>query len=156
MTQAQLAEPESDEDWERLQTREDFVKVIETLTEERAIPKELKNAFPLWAFWDKEVTLSKLNSVDRQLLSNQIAIVRNFILMSIPSYKITLPLLMDLENLETKFNIKLTRGDGGFERKQLTTHTQVRQSFTDSGMVLKSGRKPGILNRIFGGGGRRE
>jgi len=135
--------PESQSEYDDMTTRESMTKTIKFLVEEKAAPEELINTF--WAYLDKEVTLSQLDANGFRILRRQAFIARDEFLMGIPQYKITPELLLKLQNLKVKFDMKMYRAMGGFERRMETT--QIR----DTSMAFREPRKIGMRQKVFGG-----
>ena len=102
------------------------LKLAKFLVRDQSIPDDIKDIF--WSVADKEIVLAKLRGrEDEANLKNKFAILKNLLIMSIPPQDITLDFIRDIENLGTKWEIKMTRADEGFERQQLNTSIAVQE-----------------------------
>jgi len=131
---------ETDADYDDRIQREGLVKFVKFLVEDKSIPTGMNEHF--WALTDKEITLTNLNPNTDRILRRRATILINQYLMSVPQYKITPEMIIQLQNLVTKWDIKRSRATNGFER--IAQVTQIRENTLD----LKAQQKnPGALKR---------
>lgn len=81
-----------------------------------------------WGFFGKDTILSKFGGDDQYQTTNDIAIARNWRIMSLPAYAININDQVQNEQIRRRMICQAKRGDQGFERTSLTTSVKVLQT----------------------------
>lgn len=102
---------------------QDYTQFAKFIVEDKKIPKEAKKQF--WGFLSKESVLTISDQDDRRRVENRYAILRNYMLMSEPYYKIDINRLKDFQNIQHRNTVEASRSRGGFERDRLAM--QIRE-----------------------------
>lgn len=111
------------------------------ILDDDSIPDSVKKA--LWAFGDKEMTLSNLSEGDIKKLLMKYDDAVTAYLMSMTDYDYSFDLEKDLTQLRPKVELKLRRSKSGFEREMLATEiSRIKEE-----PIRKEG---GILRRLGG------
>ena len=74
-----------------------------------------------FGFLGKDTILTKFNSEDTWQTANDIAIARNYDIMSVPAYAKNISEMVANEQIRRRMMCQSKRGGGGFERTSLTT-----------------------------------
>ena len=83
------------------------------------IPDEVRQR--QFGFLGKDTILTKFDSEDTWQTANDIAIARNWDIMSVPAYSKNINEMVDNEQVRRRMMCQSKRGSGGFERTSLTT-----------------------------------
>ncbi len=129
---------------------QDFVNFAKFVVEDKKIPLEAKKEF--WGFINKESVLTITDQKDRRRVENRYAILRNYMIMGQPYYKIDIKSLQNFQNIQHRNTVEASRSRGGFERDRLAMSIkEVRTTRLDPDSN-KPGFFKGVASKLgFGG-----
>jgi hypothetical protein len=120
----------------------DQLEAIKFWTKDDVKTQWAKPTSPFWAF-NEELILANLKDSDLRRIQNSISIMANWVIMSMPAYKVDAQFMNQIENVKSRMNqVRATRAIDGRERTLQATSINIMERSVN---VKKKG---GVISRV--------